>query len=113
VLGGEGHSCFGPDNAGGYGFFNIGCSLLTKDTLILYPLLGVGGGAMTRDADPSVSKCALLNPSICLDYLWYMKAASGMLFGLRAGYTFTLYSDTFNWSMPYIRIVIGGFGFED
>ena len=113
ILGGEGHSCFGPGNAGGYGFFNIGYAIVSSDKLILYPLLGVGGGALTRDTKPSVSKCALLNPSLRLDYLIHIKDKSGVLLGLHAGYTFTLYSNTFKWSMPYIRLAIGGFGIGD
>jgi hypothetical protein len=112
VIGGEGHSAFGPDNAGGYGFFDIGYAVFSTHDIVLYPLVGIGGGAMTRDADSSVSTCALLNPAIGFDYLIYRKDRSGMLLGLRAGYTFTVYSDTWSWSMLYIRLVIGGFGFE-
>jgi len=113
IIGGEGHSSFGPDNAGGYGFFNIGYALFTTDIILVYPLVGLGGGAMTREASPSVSKCALLNSSIGVDYLLYTKSKSGILLGLRAGYTFTVYSNTWNWSMPHIRFVVGGFGFGD
>lgn len=113
ILGGEGHSCFGPENAGGYGFFNIGYAIISSNKIMFYPLLGIGGGAVTRETDPSVSKCALLNPSLRIDYLLYMKNRSGLLLGLHAGYTFTLYSNTFRWSMPYIRLAIGGFGFQD
>lgn len=110
IIGGEGHSSFGSDNAGGYGFFDLGYALLVTDSIVLYPLVGIGGGAMTRVAEPSVSKCALLNPAIGFDYLLYRKDKSGILLGLRLGYAFTLYSNTWNWSMPYIRILIGGFG---
>ncbi len=113
VIGGEGHSAFGPDNAGGYGFFDIGYALVSTDAIILYPLVGIGGGAMTRDMDPSVSKCALLNPALGIDYLIHIKNRSGIVLGLRAGYTFTIYSNTWNWSMPYVRLVVGGFGLED
>ncbi len=113
ILGGEGHSCFGPANAGGYGFFNIGYAIISSDKLKLYPLLGVGVGALTRETNPKVSKCALLNPSLRLDYLIHIKNRSGVLLGLHAGYTFTLYSNTFKWSMPHIRLAIGGFAFED
>ena len=80
---------------------------------MLYPLVGLGGGALTRESKPSVSKCALINPSMRLDYLIYLKNRSGVLLGLHAGYIFTLYSNTFDWSMPYVRLAIGGFGFED
>jgi len=110
IIGGEGHSSFGSDNAGGYGFFDLGYALLVTESIVIYPLVGIGGGTMTRVAEPSVSKCALLNPAIGFDYLLYRKDKSGILLGLRLGYTFTLYSNTWNWSMPYIRILIGGFG---
>lgn len=110
IIGGEGHSSFGSDNAGGYGFFDLGYALLVTDSVVLYPLVGIGGGALTRVAEPSVSKCALLNPAIGFDYLINRKDKSGILLGLRLGYTFTLYSNTWNWSMPYIRILIGAFG---
>jgi len=113
IVGGEGHSSFGPDNAGGYGFFNLGYLLLDTELVLLYPLLGLGGGAMTREGDPSVSKCALLNPAVCCDFLIPGKDRSGFLVGLHAGYTFTVYSNTFNWSMPYVRVVIGGYGFGE
>ncbi|UCG00088.1 MAG: hypothetical protein JSV89_11235 [Spirochaetaceae bacterium] len=113
ILGGEGHSSFGPENAGGYGFLNVGYALLATSSIIVYPLLGLGGGAMTREASPTVSKCALLNPSLGVDYLIPIKGRSGILLGLRGGYTFTVYSNTFNWSMPHIRLVVGGFGFGE
>lgn len=113
MWGGEGHSSFGSDNAGGYGFFNVGYTLVATDLLLLYPLLGLGGGAMTRETSPTVSKCALLNPSFGLDFLIPVKGRSGILVGLHGGYTFTVYSNTFNWSMPYIRLAVGGFGFEE
>ena len=113
ILGGEGHSFFGPDNAGGYGFLNIGYALVETDIFLFYPLLGLGGGAMTREASPSVSKCALLNPSVGLDCLIPIKNKSGVVLGLRAGYTFTVYSNTWNWSMPHICLIVGGFGFGE
>ena len=43
ILGGEGHSSFGPDNAGGYGFFNIGYAVVSTNTIVFYPFLGLGG----------------------------------------------------------------------
>lgn len=112
IVGGEGYSSFGPpDNAGGYGFFNLGYLLLKTDLVLVYPLVGLGGGAMTREEDPSVSKCALLNPAVGIDFLIPIKDKSGFLVGLRAGYTFTVYSNTFSWSMPHLRVVMGGYGF--
>jgi len=82
VIGGEGHSSFGPDDAGGYGFFDIGYSIFSTDVIVLYPLVGIGGGVMTRDMDPSVSKCALFNPALGIDYLIYRKNRGGMLLRL-------------------------------
>jgi hypothetical protein len=108
-LGGGGHSAFGPDNAGGYGFFYLGYLLVDTDLILLYPLLGLGGGAMTRKEDSSVSKCALLSPAVCCDILIPVKDRSGFLVGVHAGYTFTAYSNTFDWSMPYVRVVTGGY----
>lgn len=113
ILGGEGHSCFGSDNAGGYGFFNLGYLLLREDFILVYPLIGLGGGAMTSAIGSEVSKCALLNPAVCADFLIPVKNRSGILLGLRGGYTFTVYSNTFTWSMPHIRAVIGGYGFGE
>jgi len=113
ILGGEGHSCFGPDNAGGYGFFNLGYLLLRGDFILVYPLIGLGGGAMTSAISSDVSKCALLNPAVGLDFLVPLRNRNGILLGLRGGYTFTVYSNTFNWSMPHIRVVIGGYGFGE
>jgi opacity protein-like surface antigen len=113
IIGGEGHSCFGQSNAGGYGFINIGYAVVSTDYFMLYPMIGVGGGALTREKSPSVSKCALVNPSLRFDYLLHIKEKSGILLGLHAGYTFTLYTNTFTWSMPYIRLAIGGFGLTD
>jgi len=111
ILGGEGHSAFGPENAGGFGFLNVGYLVLPMDFILVYPLIGLGGGSMTREGSPSVSKCALLNPSVEVDFLIPMRRRSGILLGLRAGYTFAVYSDTWNWSMPHLRLVVGGFGF--
>jgi hypothetical protein len=113
ILGGEGHSCFGSDNAGGFGFFDLGYLLLRGDFVLVYPLLGLGGGAMTSAIGSEVSKCALLNPAVCADFLIPMKNRSGILLGLHGGYTFTVYSNTFTWSMPHIRVIIGGYGFGE
>jgi hypothetical protein len=113
ILGGEGHSVFGPDNAGGFGFLNVGYTVLASRNLLVYPLLGVGGGSLTRDSDSTVSRCVLLNPAVDIDYLFYTGNNGGILVGLRAGYTFTVYSDTWNWSLLFVRLVLGGFGFGD
>jgi hypothetical protein len=103
----------GPENAGGYGFFNIGYALVMTDIIVVYPLVGLGGDSMTREASPSVSKCALLSPSVEIDWLIPVKGRSGFLLDLRGGYTFSVYSDTLYWSMPHVRLVVGGYGFGD
>jgi hypothetical protein len=113
ILGGEGHSAFGPENAGGYGFLNIGYLLLKENSFLVYPLLGLGGGAMTSTVGSSVSKCALLNPAVAVDFLIPVTGGSGVLVGLHGGYTFTVYTSTFKWSMPHVRLVVGGYGFGD
>jgi hypothetical protein len=113
VLGGEGHSSFGSSSAGGYGFLNLGYAVVAEDFVLVYPLVGLGGGAVTSAIDSSVSKCALLNPSIAVDFLLPLGKDSGILLGLHAGYTFSVYSNTFDWSMPHLRLALGGYGFGD
>lgn len=113
VLGGEGHSSFGPGGAGGYGFFNLGHVLLATDWLLVFPMLGLGGGAMARESEPSVSRCVILNPAVGVDWLLPAPGKAGVLLGLRGGFMFDLYSDTFDWSMPYVRLVVGGYGVGD
>jgi hypothetical protein len=114
IIGGEGHSSFGSENAGGYGFFNVGYLLSKKDFLLVYPMLGLGGGAMTSEISSTVSKCALLKTGFGLDFLIPIKNNSGILLGVHGDYTFTIHNNnTFNWSMPHIRIVTGGYGFEE
>jgi len=114
IVGGEGHSAFGPDNAGGYGLINFGYLLVNMDFILVYTLLGLGGGAMTSAISSDVSKCALLNPAVGIDFLIPIKNESGILVGLRGGYAFTIHHDnTFNWSMPHIRVVTGGYGFGE
>ena len=111
VLGGEGHGVFGPGNAGGFGFVNLGYAVVMTDLLVLYPLLGVGGGSLTREASPSVSRCGLLNPAVGVDLMIpILGDVGGLQLGLRGGYTFTVYSDSFNWSLPYVRVVVGMYG---
>ena len=113
VLGGEGHSSFGARNAGGYGFFNVGYVVAAGRFVLFYPLLGIGGGSMTRDSDASVSKCMLLNPCVAVDFLLPVGRSSGILLGVHGGYAFTVYSNTFDWSMPTVRLAIGGYGFGE
>jgi len=58
LVGGEGQSLFaqhattGPRRAeldGGYGFFNVGYNVLARSSIILYPVVGIGGGGMTLE----------------------------------------------------------------
>jgi hypothetical protein len=114
LIGGEGHSSFGSENAGGYGFFNVGYLVVKKDFVMVYPMLGLGGGSMTSTATSEVSACALLNPAVGVDFLIPVKDSSGILLGLRGGFMFTIHhNETFDWSMPHIRLLIGGYGFEE
>jgi hypothetical protein len=105
---------------GGVGYFIGGVGWMLEsgnssrgDFILVYPLIGLGGGAMTSAISSDVSKCALLNPAVGLDFLVPLRNRNGILLGLRGGYTFTVYSNTFNWSMPHIRVVIGGYGFGE
>jgi len=112
LIGGEGHASFG-ETAGGYGFFNVGYLVVKKEFVMVYPILGLGGGSMTSATSETVSSCALLNPAVGVDFLIPVKNNSGILLGLRGGFTFTIHqNDTFDWSMPHIRLIIGGYGFE-
>ena len=95
--------------SGGYGFFNVGYSLYRTDELRVYPLLGLGGGSLQLDIseravtsfgqildDPGRSAQVstgglLLDLALGADYLLALRedkdSQSGMVFGLRAGYT--------------------------
>ena len=112
VTGGEGHSAFSDGAAGGYGFFNIGYAVLRRERLLVYPLLGIGGGAMARDSDSTVSSALLLNPGVGADLLIPLTPGAGLVVGLRAGYTFSVWSDEWRWSVPCVRLLVGGYGAE-
>jgi hypothetical protein len=56
IIGGEGHGLPGNDasdshyrisQSSGYGFFNLGYIVFSRSNLLLYPLLGMGGGGTT------------------------------------------------------------------
>jgi len=119
ILGGEGYALLGETStqgnretsiAGGAGFFNLGYVALSTKTLRMYPLLGIGGGAIglrifekseglsfedvLKDPKRSVELTTgglLLNLSLGADYLIIMEeneeGAGGLIFGLRIGYT--------------------------
>ena len=64
ILGGEGHSVFSDEGAGGLGFFDIGYAAVRRGNLIVYPLLGLGGGSLARDSDDTVSQVLLIDGSV-------------------------------------------------
>jgi len=129
-----------------YGFFNLGYIIYRIQDLNIYPLLGIGGGGISlkiaeqgtapafdeilenprRSSELSTS-AFLINLAIGADYLLELgkkeKERGGLVFGLRAGYTFALFKD--DWYMnenqvpgapelgitgPYIRFMFGGGG---
>jgi hypothetical protein len=110
IFGQEAGSRANEKGAVGYFTGGVGWILESGSSSIVCSL---GGGAMTSDVSSTVSKCALLNPAVGLDFLIPVKNESGILVGLRAGYTFTVYSNTFSWSMPHIRLLVGGYGFGE
>ncbi len=118
ILGGEGHAIESKDVtsqgykislAGGYGLFNAGYLIHKKNNLNLYPMLGIGGGALTlnmiENSTPSfdemlqdpkrgmqISTAGLMvSAGIGVDYLFMKKKSEseegGMAIGLRIGYT--------------------------
>lgn len=129
-----------------YGFFDFGYLLFSKADFYAYPLIGIGGGGMTLNMHEDIAMISLdemldnpnrgvsmtsggflVNLAVGLDYLLKFGGGStekgGMLFGIRAGYTFSPFSR--GWTVddvdvtgapkigitgPYIRIMIGGGG---
>ncbi len=132
--------------AAGYGFFNVGYIIYRIQDLNIYPLLGIGGGGISlkiaeqgtaptfneilenpRKSSELSTSAFLINFAIGADYLLELgkkeKERGGLVFGLRAGYTFALFKD--DWYMnenqvpgapelgisgPYIRFMFGGGG---
>lgn len=120
ILGGEGHgfvtretSSGGHKNslACGYGFFDLGYVVYSAGGLDVYPLVGLGGGAISlkivESGTPSfddilddpgrgaelVTGGFLLNVALGSDYLLTLggdeNGEGGLVFGLRVGYTFS------------------------
>lgn len=121
ILGGEIQTLLGGETisgyykhslTAGYGIFDIGYTVFRKNELRIYPLLGIGGGAINfniREAfvPPSFNDVLdnprrssqlwtggfLLNFAVGIDYLLTIgedeKGKGGFVFGLRAGYTFS------------------------
>jgi hypothetical protein len=129
----------------GYGFFNLGYIVYSIGDLDFYPLLGLGGGGVrlkiTEAATPSYDDVLasptrkaelstggfLLNVALGTDYLLKLRKnerrEGGLVFGLRAGYTFAPIKNS--WELdrtgisggpqvgitgPYINLMIGGGG---
>ncbi|PIP13880.1 MAG: hypothetical protein COT45_01025 [bacterium (Candidatus Stahlbacteria) CG08_land_8_20_14_0_20_40_26] len=131
----------------GYGFFDVGYVLLSKKSFRLFPIVGLGGGGIDlrilergvtptfdeildnpgREANISTGSI-LLQFGAGLDYFLKLgedeKGEGGLLFGIRAGYTYA--PTQADWKMgdmdvlggpdigvtgPYIHLIFGGAGF--
>jgi len=133
---------------GGYGFFNVGYVVYSKGGLRVFPLFGIGGGGINLkivgEGDTPSFDDLLENPgrevnvfagsllfdvAVGADYLLYLgedeKGKGGLIFGVRAGYTFSPTKP--DWRMedmdvlrgpdvgitgPYVHLVFGGGGSE-
>ncbi|MDZ7262335.1 MAG: hypothetical protein ONB05_09560, partial [candidate division KSB1 bacterium] len=95
----------------GYGVFNVGYVVFSKKGLRLFPMIGIGGGGVNlkivergviptfdevldnprREANVSTGSF-LVQFAVGMDYFLKLgedeKGAGGLLFGIRAGYTF-------------------------
>ncbi len=118
ILGGEGHAIEGDEVttrgykvsvAGGYGLLNVGYLIHKKNNLNIYPMLGVGGGAVTlnivENSTPSFDEMLqdpkrgtqissagfMFSVGIGADYLIMKKKndheEGGLALGFRAGYS--------------------------
>ena len=132
VIGGEGQGLSGEEKSvrvnsqpfksslsGGFGLFDLGYLVYSKNGLNLYPLLGIGGGGITlkiaEDSSPSFDDVLshpnrsveliyggfVFNLSLGVDYFIKMaqeeEGFGGFVLGLRAGYMLTPF--THNWKM--------------
>ncbi len=119
TVGGEGHGFLGDEVSrenytvsigGGYGFFNLGYILYQGKSIIIYPIIGFGGGALTlgvidRSSSSSFDDALdnpkgkselttggfLMNLALSSDYLFSFSSdkIGGMLIGIRIGYVFS------------------------
>jgi opacity protein-like surface antigen len=139
LFGGEGHAVLGAGEttagggrqlnvSGGYGMFRVGYLVLTGDAFDVYPLFGLGGGAMSLKiaerfaptfdqviADPETSS-VLSNAQFVLDvglgasYRITMSGREnrfgGILLGVHAGYSFAPAQSA--WSLDGTNDVAGG-----
>jgi len=157
IIGGEFHSLLGEEVQSGefttsmyivHGFASVGYTVFQIQGLRLYPLIGIGGGAMNltikeKPASLSIDEVLddpqrgvtltaggfLINVAVGADYFLQFgqdeTGRGGMMLGLRAGYTLSPVKG--GWAVdelevtgapkmgitgPYIRLMIGGGGFE-
>ena len=113
ILGGEGHSIFSDEGAGGFGFFDIGYALVRKGNFVGYPILGIGGGSLAQDSDGTVAPVVLINVALGGDYLIAVGTEGGLVVGVRVGYTASVYSSDWHWQLSHARLLLGGYGSKD
>lgn len=100
---------------GGYGMFDLGYTIVSKKRLMLYPMVGIGGGHIyadvietpsTKDFATNVSaepvsshyqnKAFMLQPKLCFDFF-----AGTFLIGIEGGYNYMLYN---NWTINKTKL---------
>ncbi len=125
VLGGEGHAvlssaestgAFRSTLAGGYGLFNVGYAVVARRGLLVYPLVGFGGGGLVVDIEERsaptfddvlgqprrgselVQSQLVLAAAIGADRVFARSnGRGGIAVGFRAGWTFA--PDDGEWSL--------------
>jgi len=129
LIGGEGHGTNASGNfktslTAGYGFFDLGYVLHSKGGLVIYPLLGLGGGGVTlgiaESAVPSFNDVLtdpkrsvklttggfLVSFSIGMNYLVNFEEkeneVGGLIFGLQVGYIYAPIQG--DWDMDLVDI---------
>ena len=131
----------------GYGFFDVGYVVFSKSSFKLFPMIGLGGGSINlniteRGVTPTFDEILenpgrevnistggiLLQLGVGMDYFLKLgedeEGEGGLLFGIRAGYTYA--PTKADWKMedmdilggpdagvtgPYVHLVVGGGGF--
>ncbi len=133
MIGGEGHGLIGKGGTekgyktsvgGGYGFFNLGYVVYSRNNLKVYPLIGLGVGGMTFTIveerslsfdeildDPKRGVWLstggfLLNLALGTEYLLKLgeveKEEGGLILGARIGYVLAPFKD--GWKMDEIGV---------
>lgn len=134
IIGGEGHALLGDEVtsgnyessiSAGYGFFDVGYIVYSKNQLRVYPLLGIGGGGMTLKIKEKTGSLSfddvldnparsvnlttggfLLSFAVGMDYLLILggdeEGEGGLVFGLRAGYTISPFER--GWEMDELEL---------